>query len=156
MTPTAPTLQLALFDLNAHVGAHRCLFAAWLERQMKRKPARGYLPGLPAAQLRIEPCKAEMNIGMKLRQLVVDAAVVCGNERVEYVDLISAGYKQIRWYKGERIIGVGVVRTDDDPAKIKALLAPVLYARGWDAEACRVEEGAAWKRRATRRKLPRG
>lgn len=158
MPPRSPTLaaplQLALFPLDEYVGRRGCLFPGWLAKRLRRKPKRGVLPGLPAAQLRLEPCKPLMDIFARLRQLHLGDALVCGRERVEYVWLSSGGYNQLRWYRGDRIVGAEAIRSGGAHADIKANLAPVLFARGWNAASCVMVECGAYGRRKTRRALP--
>lgn len=88
----------------------------------------------------------------QLNRLVLNDALVYGRERIEYVELVGGGYHQIRWYKGDRIVGVACVH-NHNPAPIKAQLALMLVARGWSGE-CEIERGAAYWRRRTRRQLP--
>lgn len=145
MTLAAPA-QLALFDLSAYTGAHGCLFPEWLAKRLRRKPKRGVLPSFPTAQLRLEPCKPLMDIFARLRQLHLGDALVCGRDRVEYVWLASGGYDQLRWYRGDRI--VGLTRINGNADALKRELAALLPTRGagWRLEC----DGAYW-RRATRR-----
>ena len=150
-----PVTQLALFDVSAYVGKRGCLFPNWLAKRLRRKPKRGVLPGLPASQLLLEPCKAALDLLIRLRRVRIGDALVNGRERIEYVALASGGFEQVRWYRSGRIIGVGVVRSDDAPDEIRELLVSVLFARGWSAEACELVEGAAYHRRRTRRALPK-
>ena len=145
--------QLALFDLSAYAGKRGCLFPGWLAKQLRRKPKRGILPAFPAAQLRLEPCKPLMDIFARLRQLHLGDALVCGRERVEYVWLASGGYDQLRWYRGDRIVGCEALRGGSAHESIKSNLAPVLFARGWNAAACVMVECGAYGRRRTRRAL---
>lgn len=150
-----PASQLLLFALDEYVGTRGCLFPEWLAKMMRRKPKRGTLSPLPASQLLLEPCKAALDLLIGLRRVRIGDALVNGRERIEYVALASGGFEQVRWYRSGRIIGVGVVRSDDAPDEIRELLAPVLFARGWSAEACELVEGAAYNRRRTRRALPK-
>lgn len=151
----APASQLLLFALDEYVGTRGCLFPEWLAKHLRRKPKRGTLSPLPAAQLMLEPCKAALDVLVKLRRTHFGDALVCGRERIDFVKLACGGYDQVRWYRNGRIVGVGVVRSDDTPDKIREMLAPVLFARGWQAQACTVEVGAAYSRRRTRRGLPK-
>ena len=91
-------------------------------------------------------------IQSRLDKLYLGDELTWGMWRVSYVAPASGGYSQLRLYRGDRIVGAAVVRSS--PSALKHKLVPLLVNIGW-TEDCVICEGAAWKRRATRRKLPK-
>lgn len=92
-------------------------------------------------------------IRSRLDKLFLGDELAWGGWRVSYVAPARGGFNQVRLYRGDRIVGVAVVH-GTSAATLKQKLVPLLVGIGW-TEDCRIEEGAACKRRATRRKLPK-
>ena len=110
---------------------------------------------LPTHLQRALPLPGLTDFRRKLSQLMLYDALVCGRERVEYVQTVDGGSPQVRLYRNGRIVAIARVY-NDNTERVKSALVSVLFARGWSPDACQIEIGAAYGRRRTRRALPQG